>query len=318
MPTLFEANINYTINPITATIGYFKPYDTLARSQFPGDALFMERPSIAFIASNVADGIQRASAGLKAATEDYFIASYLTGALYGSQVPVLLNRQQTGGTLRVATRPFRGEDWNLHIGFSGSTVFNFNKSNFQPGGTVESIRLSDQPELRIDFNRLIDTGLIPANTADTWGYELAANWQNFLIQGEYIRIGVNPTVGQGLNFSGWYVEGSWLLTGESRPYIASSATYGRPTPEHPFELSPGGGWGAWELAGRYSFTDLNSGFVHGGKQEVASAALSWYPNAHVRFILQGSHVNVNRFDLTDTIQVGQSFWDLGLRSQVIY
>jgi phosphate-selective porin OprO and OprP len=90
-PTLFEGNLNYTIDPVTFTIGYFKPYDTLARSQFPADALFMERPSSALIASNVADGIRRASAGFKAATEDYFIASYLTGQFYGAQMPVFLN-----------------------------------------------------------------------------------------------------------------------------------------------------------------------------------------------------------------------------------
>jgi phosphate-selective porin OprO/OprP len=317
-PTLFEANLNYTIDPITFTLGYFKPYDTLARSQFPGDALFMERPSIALVASNVADGIERASAGFKASTENYFIASYLTGALYGSQVPVLLNRQQTGGTLRLATRPLRGDDWNLHVGFSGSTVFNFNKSNFQPGGTVPGIDLGDQPELRIDFNRLIDTGFIPADTANTWGFELAANWRNFLIQGEYIVIEVDPTVGRDLNFWGWYVEGSWVLSGESRPYIASSATYGRPTPAHAFNLSPGAGWGAWELAGRYSVTDLNSGPIFGGRQEIASAGLSWYPNANVRFILQGSHGDVNRLDPIGRFQVGQTFWDIGLRSQVVY
>ena len=236
-PTLFEANLNYTVGPVTATLGYFKPYDTLARAQFPGDALFMERPSIALIASNVADGIQRASAGVKISTEDYFIASYLTGALYGSQDPLILNRQQTGATLRLATRPFRGDDWNVHTGFSGSTVFNFNKSNFETGGSPPGIDLSDTPELRIDFHRLIDTGFIPADTADTWGFELAANWRNFLIQGEYIHIDVDPTVGRDLNFDGWYVEGSWVLTGESRPYIVSSATYGRPTPAHAFDLS---------------------------------------------------------------------------------
>jgi phosphate-selective porin OprO and OprP len=317
-PTLFEGNLNYTIDPVTFTIGYFKPYDTLARSQFPADALFMERPSSALIASNVADGIRRASAGFKAATEDYFIASYLTGQFYGAQMPVFLNDTQTSGTLRLATRLFRGEDWNLHVGFSGSKVFHFNDSIFQPGGTVPGIRLSDQPELRIDMNSLIDTGFIPAKTADTWGFELAANWRNFLLEGEYIRVDVDPTVGSGLTFNGWYVEGSWILTGESRPYIASSASYGSPKPAHPFLLSPGGGRGAWELAGRYSVSDLNSGTIFGGKQEIASAGLSWYPNDHVRFLLQGSHVDVDRLDSTGRFQVGQSFWDIGLRSQVVY
>jgi phosphate-selective porin OprO/OprP len=65
-PTLYEANLNYTISSLTATIGYFKPYDTLARSQFSGDSLFMERPSIAFIASEFARrGSARANQALQ-------------------------------------------------------------------------------------------------------------------------------------------------------------------------------------------------------------------------------------------------------------
>jgi phosphate-selective porin OprO/OprP len=192
------------------------------------------------------------------------------------------------------------------VGFSGSTAFNFNKSNFQPGGSPEGIRLSDQPELRIDFNPLIDTGFIPAKSAVTWGFELAANWRNFLVQGEYIGIEVNPTVGKELNFAG----------GESRPYLASSATYGSPVPYRPFEI--GRGWGAWELAGRYSVTDLNSGVVFGGRQTIVSAALSWYATEHVRFTLQGSHVDVDRRNPIGSIQVGQSFWDVALRTQVVY
>jgi hypothetical protein len=38
----------------------------------------------------------------------------------------------------------------------------------------------------------------------------------------------------------------------------------------------------------------------------------------VRFLLQGSHVDVDRLDSTGRFQVGQSFWDIGLRSQVVY
>src|SRR6202022_2312173 len=155
-----------------------------------------------------------------------------------------------------------------------------------------------------------------SDLAVTWGFELAANWQNFLVQGEYIGIEVKPTVGRDLNFAGWYVEGSWMLTGESRPYLASSATYGSPVPYRPFEI--GRGWGAWELAGRYSVTDLNSGVVFGGRQTIVSAALSWYVTEHVRFTLQGSHVDVDRRDPIRSVQVGQSFWDVALRTQVVY
>src|SRR5215471_6740483 len=62
---LYEANLNYTgFEPVTATIGYFKPWFSLYDSQSSNDFLLMERPSIIEIARNVAAGDARASAGL--------------------------------------------------------------------------------------------------------------------------------------------------------------------------------------------------------------------------------------------------------------
>ena len=73
VPTLFEANLNYTgINPVITTVGYFHPFVSLEDATFPGNTLFLERPSIVNIERSVAAGIQRASLGANAATEDYF------------------------------------------------------------------------------------------------------------------------------------------------------------------------------------------------------------------------------------------------------
>jgi phosphate-selective porin OprO/OprP len=97
MPTLYEANVNYTgIKPVTATVGYFHPFVSLEDATFPGDLLFLERPSIINIERSVAAGIQRASLGANAATEDYFASAYLTGPLFGAQNPTLLNGEQVG------------------------------------------------------------------------------------------------------------------------------------------------------------------------------------------------------------------------------
>jgi phosphate-selective porin OprO/OprP len=60
-----------------------------------------------------------------------------------------------------------------------------------------------------------------------------------------------------LQFNGWYAQGSWTLTGESRPYNPAAGSYGTIMPVHPFSLA-NASWGAWEVAGRYSATDLNS------------------------------------------------------------
>ena len=83
---MFEANVNYTgIKPVTPTVGYFHPFVSLEDATFPDDLLFLERPSIINIERSVAAGIQRASLGAKASTEDYFASAYLTGPLFGAQ-----------------------------------------------------------------------------------------------------------------------------------------------------------------------------------------------------------------------------------------
>src|SRR4029077_9364483 len=58
---LFEANINYIgIKPLTFTVGYFHPFVALDDATFPGNTLFLERPSIVNIERSVAAGIERA------------------------------------------------------------------------------------------------------------------------------------------------------------------------------------------------------------------------------------------------------------------
>jgi phosphate-selective porin OprO/OprP len=169
------------------------------------------------------------------------------------------------------------------------------------------------------MNRLIDTGTIDTDTADTWGFEVGGNWRNFLLQGEYIRIDVDRRGGDSdVHFQGGYVEGSWVITGEQRKYSASSAAFARPVPAHPFDPINGErGWGAWELAARYSVTDLDDADINGGNQKVYGVALSWYPNALLRFILQGDYVDVDRENDAGS-EIGQKFWDVALRSQIAF
>jgi phosphate-selective porin OprO/OprP len=334
-PTLFEANVNYTgIKPVTATVGYFHPFVSLEDATFPGNLLFLERPSIINIERSVAAGIQRASLGAKASTEDYFASAYLTGPVFGAQKNTLLNGEQLGFIGRLAARPYHDEDWNLHAGFSGQAVFHPNvNANGTPGVSRTTLTFGDFPELRIDFNQLVDTGPLSARGASVYGGELGVNWRNFLVQGEYYQIGVTQSKLPGvpsprLGFNGGYVEGSWVVTGEPHPYDAERAAWGRPKVDHPFSLGDGG-IGAWELAARYSTVSLDSnvvpgvaqsvtGGMYGGQQQIAALALSWYPNDWVRFMLQFQHTNVDKLNSAGKVQIGQHFETLAGRAQVAF
>jgi len=332
---LFEANFNYTgIKPLTFTVGYFHPFVALDDATFPGNTLFLERPSIVNIERSVAAGIERASLGANAATEDYFASAYLTGPLFGAQRPTLLNGEQVGFVGRLAARPYHDEDWNFHAGFSGQMAFHPNViASGTPGVSRTTMTFADEPELEIDFNPLVSTGALSAKSANAYGGALGASWRNFLVAGEYYQIGVNQSNLPGvpsptLGFSGGYVDGGWVITGETIPYDITRAAWARPKPDHPFSLNDGG-IGAWELAARYSAVDLNSnivpgvpqsvtGGVYGGRQQIVSVALSWYPNDWLRFILQFQHVDINKLNSAGTVQIGQRIETLAGRAQVVW
>jgi len=234
---LYEANLNYTgIKPVTATIGYFKPWFSLYDSQSSNDFLLMERPSIIEIARNVAAGDARASVGGKANGDQWFASWYATGSPYGAQTGSLLNGEQTGVVGRLAGRPYYDEDWNVHLDFSGEYVFQPAKSNNQ-----YPVSLGDRPEDRAaDQNKLINTGSLNIQNVSVYGGETGINWRNLLLQGGYYTIGENqqpngtlPT--PRLNFHGGYVEGGWVITGEPIRYSTGSAAFARPKVANPFE-----------------------------------------------------------------------------------
>jgi phosphate-selective porin OprO/OprP len=274
------------------------------------DFLLLERPSIVEVAKNIAAGDGRASFGASYATDRWFASGYLTGNSWGDSEDVSRSSSQIGTVLRAAGRPITDDDLDVHLGFSGSYVPRVLETS-----DGQTLRLRDWPEVRLDARRTVDTGDIPADQAWTWGPEFGLRWRNFLVQGEFIQIGVERSEGgSDPSFPGGYVEGSWVLTGEPRSYSASSAAFTRPKPSHPVSFTEGknGGWGAWELSSRYSIIDLNDKGTEGGKQSIVGLGLSWYPTDMLRFVLQGDYVDLDKEDDSN------DFFTLALRSQLAF
>jgi phosphate-selective porin OprO/OprP len=332
---IFAANLQYVgVKPVTFTLGYFTPWYTLYDSQSTNDFLFMERPDIIDISRNLAAGDARASVGAAAAWDQLFISSYLTGAQYGAQKTTLQNGEQLGFVGRLAGRPYYDKDWNIVLNLSGEDVFhpNINTSG-TPFVSQDTLTFQDRPELNIDENNLITTGALSASGANSFGGGTGISWRNFLVQGEYYQINVDQLVAPNkfnpvLGFNGGYVETGWVITGEPIRYNVGAAAFQRPEVANPFSIH-GGGLGAWELAARYSVTNLTSntipgaaqsvtGGVNGGFQQIAALGLSWYPNDWIRLYLQGQYVNVDRLNAAGTSQIGQHFFTLAGRFQVAF
>jgi phosphate-selective porin OprO/OprP len=182
-------------------------------------------------------------------------------------------------TARIAGQPwYRDKSHLLHLGLGYSHLFRDDDED------RARLRFRTRPETHITDMRLSNTGRFFADSADKLNPELAVVYGPFSLQGEYFWTDTDASDVDDPNFTGWYVFGSWFITGESRAYSQSSATFGRVKPKNNFSIG-GPGWGAFELAARYSTIDLKDADVKGGEQYDITGGLNWHLNPNTRIML---------------------------------
>jgi phosphate-selective porin OprO and OprP len=126
---------------------------------------------------------------------------------------------------------------------------------------------------------LVDTGTVHAGAAEIIGLEAAWVEGPFSLQSEVLHSFVDQPGASTLNFGGAYINASWFLTGECRPYDATQGIFGPVTPLQSFSLR-GPGWGAFEFGTRLSYLDLTNQSIHGGVIHGVTGDLTWYLNRH--------------------------------------
>lgn len=160
--------------------------------------------------------------------------------------------------------------------------------NYLRSGSAQ-IRYQSRPESHL-APFLADTGYIAAEDMKSFGIEAA--WVNGPVsfQGEYLHNFVSN--GELEDFYGFYVYGSYFLTGESRPYDRHKGLFGRLKPERDFSFA-GEGYGALETAVRFSYLDLDDGPIKGGILRAVTAGANWYlhANSKIRFNYVFSHAS---------------------------
>lgn len=172
----------------------------------------------------------------------------------------------TSVTTRVTGLPLYANDGKrfLHLGVSYRYV----------GADQDSLRLRGRPESNVT-DYYVDTKRFPATGMQELGLEALMNESSWSLTGEYARSWTDaPTVGNP-SFSGWYLTGSWVMTGEYRPYDRK-AGYAR-------RVLPRGHWGALELVGRVGRVNLTDAGVSGGDMTKWYAGANWWANRRWRF-----------------------------------
>jgi len=170
----------------------------------------------------------------------------------------------------------------VHLGFGYSHQFR--------AGSDFMLRYRQRPESHL-APYLANTGsTIPTNDIDLINPEVAVVWGPASFQAEYARSFVRGDDGmRNTTFWGTYAQLSYFLTGEHRNYELGTGMFGRVKPNanfNPFK----GDWGAFEVATRYSYLDLNDElFVRGGKMWDITAAINWHLFPNTRFSLNYVH-----------------------------
>lgn len=334
-----DAYIQYTGLPVYFTAGNFKTYNSLEEATSGNYTTFLERA--AFIEAFALD--RQIGFGASYLKDHFTLAAGIFGegpsaaplfsGFTGDENLTLAAR----GTVAPINREVNGVNQVLHF-----------------GGSVRTRETGDdQPYLQYQAraadlhlaNRFVNTGRI--GESDTfWGLEAAGVWGPLSVQSEYGQTEVDlpstaflrtnppqvpPKANNFLNvpdptFSGWYVDASWFLTGETRPY--KDGIFQRVKVKNPVTWSKGSGWGAWQIAGRYDVIDLsddafnnaggcpntalypgvnatgsptppaNASIAQCGEQKTWLVGVNWYLNDYVKLMFNYTESDLSGYPVT--------------------
>jgi phosphate-selective porin OprO/OprP len=339
--------------PWAIRAGAFPPPANIEDGTSAPDTIFLERNSPSDLQRNIAGGDGRDAFTVLYAGPTLFGAVSLTGnkvsdgtkaLAAGSAVAANFDEQQAV-LGRAAWLAVNTPDIKWLVGVNGTYVAKLpdlvangttaNLSNTPGAAARNTVTLSDPPELTIDSNgtALATSGALPAKHVSQWGVETAATFGSLYGQAGYYGfqvdrspIAYNQFTAAGVsapvivkptnnNFSGWYVQAAWTVTGETKAYNAANGAFSPPKPTNNFALD-GSGWGALELTARYSDLNLNDNAldtsnvvtnwvgtsktytyynqVRGGDQRIVTLGANWYPNSVVRVALNYELIQSSR------------------------
>ena len=244
------------------TIGSFKPYRSMEELTSSNEITMMERPFAS--ATGLYGGRQyQQGVGYLRADGNYTVG----GAVFNLRSPSVSRNEGMGVAGRFTWAPINTADSTLHVGLSGS-IENANK------GSANMSAAAAYAGRRGPSQTIATTTGASGDSVEVLGLELAGSFGALYFQSEYAKATFGQPLGRDQDVDTFYVMGSWMLTGEHKPYKSGTGVFGSP--------KPGKSTGAWELTARYD-TIENKDIAN---MKVASTILgvNYYVNPHFRLM----------------------------------
>jgi len=184
----------------------------------------------------------------------------------------------------------------LAINEDGSKYWHVAFSGRYAGATNGFVQLRGRPLGNVG-SYVTDTGKIPATGQVDFGLETLWNYNSFSILSEFVRAYVHGTQFPSPSFYGFYVAGSWVITGEHHPYDRNVGYARRIIPQHHF--------GAVELTAMFGRNDLDDKSIHGGISDKTFFGVNWLLNRRLKLGVAGGVVTLDRAGLNGTTWIVQ-------------
>lgn len=199
--------------------------------------------------------------------------------VYGGDDRTGNSSASTGIAGRWAFAPIKDKVSLLHLGVSAAHETDVD--NFGGASTRYETRLADSVPV------LTTGALMDVEDITRLGLEAAYVTGPFSLQAEYMNASVDSVTGGDPDISGFYVAGSYFLTGESRPYKPSAGVFDR--------VKPNADSGAWEATLRLSSLEGESDLagIPQGEVDNITAGLTYYANPQVRFMFNLSQADID-------------------------
>jgi phosphate-selective porin OprO and OprP len=285
---LFDAYADIKASPYAVfRAGKFKTPLGLQQLQGDGDLPFIERSLVTDLVPNRSQGVQLSGSIQGRVT---YQAAVTNGAPVGQSVDNATNRGKDIAT-RIFLTPFTSSKVFQGLGFGAAAT-----TGRQEGGVLPSLNTTGGQIPFFTYGYISGpTTVIPraAGHRQNFSPQMYYYYGPFGFMTEYAQstqkvtavIGGN-TVAQDISNHAWQTEGTWVITGEKKSFKSVIPNKGLEGGKQ------GKGFGAWELAARYSAlrvdpTAFTAKFADPAKSaQVArnwAIGLNWYMNYFVKF-----------------------------------
>lgn len=301
-PTLLDAYLNYRYRPeLQLRAGRFKTPVGLEQLQSDSFLPFNERSLVSSLLPNRNIGLQLWG-DIGNGTVNY-AAGIFNGAGDGRNAGTSAFDDDKEYAARVFAQPFLSSKVTALRGFGFGLAGTFSQINSNANGlpaTTGSTLSTPQPGYATDgqqqffaYNPVLGTAVADG---DQWRLspQLSYLYGPFGLVGEYAISHQSVFNGSNLRRAGldqkaWELSAQWVLSGEQASFTGI-------TPARPFSLSSGG-WGAWQLVGRFGELNLDDrtfqGFANAANSANAATAwavgINWWLNRNARVLTSFSH-----------------------------